>query len=262
MDCGIPFCHTGCPLGNIIPDWNDLVYRDRWHSGAGPIARHQQLSGIHRPRLPRPLRSGLRPGHQRRSGRHQADRMLDRRPRLRRRLDRPRASAHPHRQARRRRRQRTGRPGRRPAAQSCRPSRHRFRAGRSTRRTVDVRHSRLQAGKMARLAADSTARSRRDRVSHLGQCRRQRAGRRAAHAITTPWSSAAAPPRAAICRSPAASTRESISPWNSCRCKTKSIRATPCPTRFWPPANTSSSSAAATPAATAPARRIVTAAPA
>ena len=26
MDCGIPFCHTGCPLGNIIPDWNDLVY--------------------------------------------------------------------------------------------------------------------------------------------------------------------------------------------------------------------------------------------
>ncbi|HXU23234.1 MAG TPA: hypothetical protein VN697_04315, partial [Tepidiformaceae bacterium] len=30
MDCGIPFCHQGCPLGNIIPDWNDLVYRDRW----------------------------------------------------------------------------------------------------------------------------------------------------------------------------------------------------------------------------------------
>jgi glutamate synthase (NADPH/NADH) small chain len=31
MDCGVPFCHTGCPLGNIIPDWNDLVYRDHWH---------------------------------------------------------------------------------------------------------------------------------------------------------------------------------------------------------------------------------------
>src|SRR5262249_15816018 len=30
MDCGIPFCHKGCPLGNIIPDWNDLVYRSRW----------------------------------------------------------------------------------------------------------------------------------------------------------------------------------------------------------------------------------------
>ena len=30
MDCGVPFCHTGCPLGNIIPDWNDLVFRGRW----------------------------------------------------------------------------------------------------------------------------------------------------------------------------------------------------------------------------------------
>ena len=30
MDCGVPFCHTGCPLNNIIPDWNDLVYKDRW----------------------------------------------------------------------------------------------------------------------------------------------------------------------------------------------------------------------------------------
>jgi glutamate synthase (NADPH/NADH) small chain len=30
MDCGIPFCHTGCPLGNRIPDWNDLVHRNRW----------------------------------------------------------------------------------------------------------------------------------------------------------------------------------------------------------------------------------------
>jgi len=30
MDCGIPFCHQGCPLGNLIPDWNDLVYRERW----------------------------------------------------------------------------------------------------------------------------------------------------------------------------------------------------------------------------------------
>lgn len=30
MDCGIPFCNNGCPLGNIIPDWNDLVYKNRW----------------------------------------------------------------------------------------------------------------------------------------------------------------------------------------------------------------------------------------
>ncbi|MFZ0256063.1 MAG: glutamate synthase subunit beta [Gammaproteobacteria bacterium] len=32
MDCGIPYCHQGCPVNNIIPDWNDLVYRDQWHA--------------------------------------------------------------------------------------------------------------------------------------------------------------------------------------------------------------------------------------
>jgi glutamate synthase (NADPH) small chain len=32
MDCSIPFCHQGCPLGNLIPDWNDLVYKNRWQS--------------------------------------------------------------------------------------------------------------------------------------------------------------------------------------------------------------------------------------
>src|SRR6266436_1120864 len=31
MDCGIPFCHDGCPVNNLIPDWNNLVYRDQWH---------------------------------------------------------------------------------------------------------------------------------------------------------------------------------------------------------------------------------------
>ena len=30
MDCGIPFCHSGCPLGNLIPDFNDAVYKNRW----------------------------------------------------------------------------------------------------------------------------------------------------------------------------------------------------------------------------------------
>jgi glutamate synthase (NADPH/NADH) small chain len=34
MDCGIPFCHQGCPLGNVIPEWNDLVYRGRWREAS------------------------------------------------------------------------------------------------------------------------------------------------------------------------------------------------------------------------------------
>jgi glutamate synthase (NADPH/NADH) small chain len=39
MDCGVPFCHQGCPLGNIIPDWNDLVYRGRWREALDRLHR-------------------------------------------------------------------------------------------------------------------------------------------------------------------------------------------------------------------------------
>ena len=39
MECGVPFCHHGCPLGNLIPDWNDLVYRDRWREAMAELHR-------------------------------------------------------------------------------------------------------------------------------------------------------------------------------------------------------------------------------
>jgi len=39
MECGVPFCHHGCPLGNLIPDWNDLVYRDRWREALAELHR-------------------------------------------------------------------------------------------------------------------------------------------------------------------------------------------------------------------------------
>ncbi|MCH6561887.1 MAG: glutamate synthase subunit beta [Myxococcales bacterium] len=39
MDCGIPFCQEGCPLGNIIPDWNDLVYRGKWEDALARLHR-------------------------------------------------------------------------------------------------------------------------------------------------------------------------------------------------------------------------------
>ena len=47
MDCGIPFCHKGCPLGNIIPDWNDLVYRGRWREAIDRLHSTNNLSLIH-----------------------------------------------------------------------------------------------------------------------------------------------------------------------------------------------------------------------
>ena len=39
MECGVPFCHGGCPLGNLIPEWNDLVYRDRWREAIEQLHR-------------------------------------------------------------------------------------------------------------------------------------------------------------------------------------------------------------------------------
>jgi glutamate synthase (NADPH/NADH) small chain len=38
MDCSVPFCHHGCPLGNVVPDWNDLVFRDRWQGAIDRLA--------------------------------------------------------------------------------------------------------------------------------------------------------------------------------------------------------------------------------
>jgi glutamate synthase (NADPH) small chain len=39
MECGVPFCHNGCPLGNLIPEWNDLVYRDNWREAIDQLHR-------------------------------------------------------------------------------------------------------------------------------------------------------------------------------------------------------------------------------
>ncbi|MDO8302482.1 MAG: glutamate synthase subunit beta, partial [Sedimentisphaerales bacterium] len=39
MDCGVPFCQSGCPIGNIIPDWNDLIFRGRWEEAIERLQR-------------------------------------------------------------------------------------------------------------------------------------------------------------------------------------------------------------------------------
>ena len=48
MDCGIPFCTTGCPVNNIIPDWNDLVYRGNWRASvtASRCSRRTAASAV------------------------------------------------------------------------------------------------------------------------------------------------------------------------------------------------------------------------
>ena len=44
MDCGIPTCHWACPVDNLIPDWNDLVYRDRWQDALERL--HRTAAGV------------------------------------------------------------------------------------------------------------------------------------------------------------------------------------------------------------------------
>ena len=85
MDCGVPFCHTGCPLNNIIPDWNDLVYRGRWKEAVRILHSTNNFPEFTGRICPGALRSGLRAGHQRAAGHHQADREDHHRPRASRR---------------------------------------------------------------------------------------------------------------------------------------------------------------------------------
>ena len=93
MDCGIPFCHTGCPLGNIIPDWNDLVYRDHWREALDRLHATNNFPEFTGRVCPAPCEAACVLGINEDPGVDQADRNVDRRSRLRRRLDRARAAA-------------------------------------------------------------------------------------------------------------------------------------------------------------------------
>ena len=66
MDCGVPFCHTGCPVNNLIPDWNDLVSRDQWRTALDPAPR-TNIPGIHG-RSVGAVRSGRHPQSRRCDG--------------------------------------------------------------------------------------------------------------------------------------------------------------------------------------------------
>ncbi len=74
MDCGVPFCHTGCPLNNIIPDWNDLVYRDRWQEAIRALHATNNFPEFTGRICPAPCEAACVLGHQRAAGDHQADR--------------------------------------------------------------------------------------------------------------------------------------------------------------------------------------------
>ena len=82
MDCGVPYCHTGCPVNNQIPDWNDLVYRGDWQEAAQNLHSTNNFPGVHRAGVPGALRGLVHAQSRGQSGHHQDHRMRDRRPRL------------------------------------------------------------------------------------------------------------------------------------------------------------------------------------
>ncbi len=117
MDCGIPFCHSGtagCPLGNLIPEWNDLVRRGRWDAASDRLHATNNFPEFTGPAVPGAVRGGVRAvdrrGADRRQCHDQAHRADDRRPGVDGRHRRTPAGGHLHRQARRGRRLRA-RPG-------------------------------------------------------------------------------------------------------------------------------------------------------
>ena len=186
MNCGVPYCMgtgslapgtPGCPVNNQIPDWNDLVYRGDWRDALLQSAFDQQLPGGHRPRVPGAVRSVLHAQPDRDAGHHQDDRMRDRRPRLRGRLDRARAALAQDRQEGFGDRLRPRRHGLRAAARARRPRGAPVREVRARRRPAHLRHSRLQDGEASRRKARCADGGRRRRLPLRRACRRQHAGR-------------------------------------------------------------------------------------
>ena len=147
MDCGIPFCHNGCPLGNLIPEWNDLVYRSDWAAAADRLHATNNFPEFTGRLCPAPCESACVLGIN-------ADPVTIKQVEVEI-VDRawadggvvPVVAAHPHRVHRRGRRVRPGRARRRAAADPGRAPGDRLRARRRRRRAAPLRHPRVQDGK-------------------------------------------------------------------------------------------------------------------
>ena len=97
MDCGIPFCHQGCPLGNQIPDWNDLVYRQRWRAASDRLHATNNFPDFTGRLCPAPCEGSCVLGINDEAGDDQEHRAVDRRAGVHGRLDSAAASGRAHR---------------------------------------------------------------------------------------------------------------------------------------------------------------------
>ena len=202
MDCGIPFCNNGCPLGNLIPDWNDLVYRDRWQDAIERLHATNNFPEFTGRLCPAPCEGACVLGiNQDPVTIKQVEvSIIDRA------WDEGWVVPVPP-------SVRTGKrvavvgsgpagPGRRPAAHAGRPRRHRARAGRPHRGPPPLRHPRVQDGEAPPRPPHRADGGRGHRVPHRRQRRRRHHRRASCARSSTPSCWPAAPRRGATCRCP------------------------------------------------------------
>ena len=181
MDCGIPFCHSGCPLGNLIPEWNDLVWRQDWREAAERLHATNNFPEFTGRLCPAPCESACVLGIN-------ADPVTIKQVEVEI-IDRAWAegwvgaaaarAGRADREEGRRDRVRACRARRRPAAHPGRPCRHRVRARGRARRAAAVRDPRVQDGEAAPGPAAGPDAGRGHRVRVRGERRGGRARRRA-----------------------------------------------------------------------------------
>ena len=149
MDCGVPFCHQGCPLGNLIPEWNDLIWRDKGEEAMERLHATNNFPEFTGRLCPAPCEASCVLGiNQPAVTIKQVEVSI---------IDQafengwvnPLPPGAPDRQDGRRRRLRPRRARRRPAADPRGPHRGRVRARRQDRRPPALRHPRLQDGERA-----------------------------------------------------------------------------------------------------------------
>ena len=173
MDCGIPYCHTGCPVNNQIPDWNDLVYRGDWEEAARNLHSTNNFPEVTGRVCPAPCEASCtlniddNPVTIKTIECAIADRAFEQR------LGQAGAAGGEDRQEGRDRRLRSGRPGLRAATRPRRPRRPCVREVRQGRRAAALRHPRLQDGEAHRRPAGRADGSRRRHLPLRRPCRRR-----------------------------------------------------------------------------------------
>ena len=181
MDCGIPFCHQGCPLGNLIPEWNDLVRRGEWRLAIDRLHETNNFPEFTGLICPAPCEACLRARDQRRPGDDQAARVGDHRARFREGwVGRSRRWALTV--VRRRRRLRARRGWRWPRSSTRWAPRRGLRARRGPGRADPARRAGLQAREVDHRPPGRALGGGRDRVRLRRRGRRRPGGRRVARA--------------------------------------------------------------------------------